>query len=303
METAKESAEETTSTIQENTLLTWEKLVDRANKRIQYQQQQTKTEGHNFSSPEAREACARFVPSWILNLRATLEEKIYSQFGEDGITRYILQNLAPASLANNSSSSSSTTQGNDKYYVEFGVEDGAECNTRFLRQLYNWTGLLMDGGFFKPTIGLQREMIHPDNVVALFEKYNVPKSFGLLSEDTDYSDYYIWQRILQAGYRPRVLISEFNSNFMGDNFVGRGSAGLDSEETAEQELFESESVTVHAPRPGQVRRWDGTDYFGVSALALKRKATTTTDTRTVLLVLVAVAAASSSIIIESCAQD
>ena len=34
----------------------------------------------------------------------------------------------------------------NKFYVEFGVENGLEYNTRILREYYNWKGLLIDGG-------------------------------------------------------------------------------------------------------------------------------------------------------------
>jgi hypothetical protein len=185
-----------------------------------------------WQSPEARAVAEPLLPAWILDMGAQHEGRIFSQWGEDGITDYILSNLPyPATL---------------KTYVEFGVETGVECNTRFLREMRNWSGLMLDGGTERPEIGLYQEMIHPDNIVSLFEKYGVEKKFGLFSEDTDYADFFIWRNILDAGYRPRILISEHNSN-----------------------LFADESVTVHDPGR-DVRIWAHTDYFGVSALALRR---------------------------------
>jgi hypothetical protein len=43
----------------------------------------------------------------------------------------------------------------NKFYVEFGVENGFECNTRILREKYNWKGLQMDGGNENKNINLK----------------------------------------------------------------------------------------------------------------------------------------------------
>ena len=63
---------------------------------------------------------------------SSFESKIFSQNGEDGITMKLIDLIYGE---NN----------NNKFYVEFGVEDGMECNTRILREKYNWNGLQMDG--------------------------------------------------------------------------------------------------------------------------------------------------------------
>jgi len=62
---------------------------------------------------------------------STLSEaqfSVYSQYGEDGIIEWLLQKL-PISLHR---------------FIEFGVEDYTESNTRFLLQNRNWIGLVMD---------------------------------------------------------------------------------------------------------------------------------------------------------------
>ena len=48
---------------------------------------------------------------------------------------------------------------------------GRETNTRHLREAHGWRGLMMDGGYRKPSINLQQEMINVSNVVSLFRKY------------------------------------------------------------------------------------------------------------------------------------
>lgn len=83
------------------------------------------------------------------------EHKIYSQNGEDGIISSLLHCVGYG----------------HKYFVEFGVEDGAECNTRYLREYAGFTGLMMDGGYENKSIGLHKELVTQENINELFEKY------------------------------------------------------------------------------------------------------------------------------------
>src|ERR1039457_6717872 len=57
------------------------------------------------------------------------EIRVYSQWGEDGILEWLIQRLPCLSHR----------------FVEFGVEDYVESNTRFLLMHRNWKGLIMDG--------------------------------------------------------------------------------------------------------------------------------------------------------------
>jgi len=72
------------------------------------------------------------------------EKKIFSQNGEDGITMKLFEMIYDG---NNTS----------KFYVEFGVENGMECNTRILREYYNWQGLQMDGSNENDKFNLRKE--------------------------------------------------------------------------------------------------------------------------------------------------
>jgi hypothetical protein len=71
------------------------------------------------------------------------EDQIYSQNGEDGILLRILEilGLLPGSTVQDITTGEGGRRGG--YYVEFGVEDGTQCNTRILRERFNYTGLLM----------------------------------------------------------------------------------------------------------------------------------------------------------------
>ena len=163
------------------------------------------------------------------------ERKVYSQQGEDGIIETIFEKIGTF----------------NKFFVEFGVgppykggkklkieEHGLECNTRYLQEK-GWSGLLMNGKGF-PEHNVKQEFITAKNINSLFDKYDVPKEFDLLSIDIDFNDFYIWQAI--EGYSPRVVVIEYNSA-----------------------IDPTESKVV---KYEEKRMWDYTNYFGASFLAL-----------------------------------
>jgi hypothetical protein len=58
-------------------------------------------------------------------------------------------------------------------------------------------------------INLFQEIITHDTVLKMFKKYNISFQFDLLSEDTDYADFWIIEEILKE-YRPIVVVHEVN---------------------------------------------------------------------------------------------
>ena len=157
------------------------------------------------------------------------EKKIYSQNGEDGITMKLLE------LVYNDPY--------NKYYVEFGAENGKECNTRILLENYGWKGLLMDGTYWNHLINLQKEFITKENIVELFKKYSVPKKINLLSVDIDYNDFYVLHSILKE-YVCDIIICEYNSTH----------------------LAHEDKIIIYSATSG----WDGTNYFGASLYSLQK---------------------------------
>ena len=133
-----------------------------------------------------------------------------------------------------------------KEYFEFGSESGIEVNTRILRELYDWHGHLLDGGYEDPSISLHKEYFTPSNIVALLQKYKVNKNLDVLSIDTDYDDLWIMREILVNGYKPRILITEYNCNFGHEWAVSTVTKPIGKEED------------IH---------WSGDCYFGASASA------------------------------------
>jgi len=122
-----------------------------------------------------------------------VEKKIYSQAGEDGVIQGIFKLIG---LTN-------------KLCVEFG-STGACDNTKFLRTKQGWKAVLFDRTPTSPKT--HAEFITAANIVTVFKKYKVPLNFDLLSIDIDGNDYWVW-KALEGGYRPRVVIIEYNCNF------------------------------------------------------------------------------------------
>lgn len=160
---------------------------------------------------------------------SAFEQRFYSQNGEDGVLLKIFELIGTES----------------KYFVEFGVQDGTQCNTRYLRQERGWRGLLMDASSRDPDVNLQQELITAENINLLFDKYNVPASFDLLSIDIDYNDFYVWSAI-EERYAPRVVVIEYNATH----------------------LPHEDKVVYYDPNIF----WDGTNYFGASILSFYKLA-------------------------------
>jgi len=129
----------------------------------------------------------------------------------------------------------------NKFCVEFGVGGGGECNTRYLIEKQGWNFLQMDSRG-KSTSSIKKELITAENVNSIFKKYKVPKQFDLLSIDIDFNDYWVWQAI--QGYSPRVVVIEYNASIPPTR----------------------SEVVRYDPHA----RWDGTNYFGASLLALEK---------------------------------
>lgn len=152
------------------------------------------------------------------------ERKVYSQNKEDGVIESLIKifNLT------------------ERFYVEIGTQNGRECNTRFIREELGWKGFMFDGSNQNRRINLYKELIHANNVLRVFEKYRIQENIDILSEDTDYADYWILEKIL-GKYRPKIIIHEVN----------------------QQEL--DKCVTV--PKSDQVIYWDGSSFHGASVCA------------------------------------
>jgi hypothetical protein len=147
----------------------------------------------------------------VTNLR-DVEFKVFSQFGEDGIIQYLIHKVAIE---------------ND-VFVEFGVEDYSESNTRFLLCNDNWRGLIIDSGTshveflarsgldWRHHIDAMSAFVNRDNINELIDEAGIRGDIGLLSVDIDGNDYWVLEALEVVS--PRILVVEYNSTF-GDAAV------------------------------------------------------------------------------------
>ena len=122
------------------------------------------------------------------------EKKVFSQFGEDGITDYIFTKIGTET----------------KYFVEIGTQDGSECNTRFLREQRGWTGIQIDAKYENPLINLHKHMVNKENIISILQSYHVPYEFDYFSLDIDGIDWYILNEVL-SNYQVRAFVCEYNA--------------------------------------------------------------------------------------------
>ena len=133
------------------------------------------------------------------------EFTVYSQWGEDGIIQYLINSIEIP----------------EKLFVEFGVQDYRESNTRFLLQNNNWSGLVMDSSpefierikneplYFRHNLRAECAFIDRDNINDLLERNGIRGDIGLLSVDIDGMDYWVWEAI--TSINPRIVICEYDS--------------------------------------------------------------------------------------------
>jgi len=126
-----------------------------------------------------------------------IEFQIFSQGGEDGILQYLIAKIAIP----------------NKTFIEFGVENYTESNTRYLFLNNNWSGYVIDGSaesirFLEHDVGsigelhFQCAFITVENINELLQR---PRF-----------DYWIWEAIDKV--KPVITIVEYNSVFGVNTF-------------------------------------------------------------------------------------
>ncbi|QXQ06459.1 hypothetical protein KX816_20315 [Sphingosinicellaceae bacterium] len=141
------------------------------------------------------------------------EFKVFSQWGEDGIIQKLVSDVCIE----------------NRTFIEFGVEDFSESNCRFLMMHNNWSGFVIDGSpanlkrlresyyFPRYDIRYQASFITAENINELLDLSGFDADIGLMSIDIDGVDYFVLETI--SRYRPRILVTEYNSVFGRDRKI------------------------------------------------------------------------------------
>jgi hypothetical protein len=160
--------------------------------------------------------------------------KVFSQNQEDGMIAEVFRRIGTTS----------------KRFIEFGIQDGLECNSTFLL-MQGWSGTWIEGSkeaadkarasFAAYPVEVLNQYVIPDNADALITRAAGTSELDLLSIDTDTIDYWIWRAIKTA--IPRVVVIEYNATF--PPFIRK--------------------TVANDPH----MQWDGTNFSGASLGALE----------------------------------
>ncbi len=135
------------------------------------------------------------------------EFKVFSEWKDDGIIQFL------AGYINFP----------HKTFIEFGVEDYTEANTRFLLVNNNWSGLIMDGSaahmekvrrekiYWRYELTAVAAFITAENINGLISAHGFQPEVGILHIDLDGNDYFVWKAIHCIS--PVLVIVEYNSIF------------------------------------------------------------------------------------------
>ena len=141
--------------------------------------------------------------------------KVYSQNDEDGIIQEIFRRIGTET----------------KEFIEFGVNNGLECNSHYLLHK-GWHGLWLEGDSgsckqvgnkFRPVIKdgslkIVNAFITRENIEELLLKNRNSKTqdseLDFLSIDIDGNDWYVWDAV--KAIKPRLVCIEYNGKFPPD---------------------------------------------------------------------------------------
>jgi len=151
----------------------------------------------------------QILQSGLLPTIQDAEFKVFSQFADDGIIQYLIARtrVSPA----------------ERTFIEFGVQNYEESNTRFLLFNNSWRGLVLDvedeaisyiltaPWLWRTRLSAACVRVAVENVNMVFAKHGFVGDIGLLSIDIDGNDYWVWKAVNVV--RPVFAVVEYNATF------------------------------------------------------------------------------------------
>jgi hypothetical protein len=135
----------------------------------------------------------------------TWEFSGFSQNGEDGILDYLISKLKKS----------------NKYFVEIGASNGIENNTAYLGHVKKFGGLMIEGNLneYKLLLLTKPWLVNASNIFV--QQENIATLLGLIlhkdpdvfSLDIDGNDFHVCKLLLDNGFRPKIIVVEYNSAF------------------------------------------------------------------------------------------
>jgi len=141
------------------------------------------------------------------------EFRVHSQWGEDGLIARLVREVPVAR----------------RVFVEFGVEDYREANTRFLLTQGGWSGLVMDASeahvhairsdpiSWQHNLKARQAFVTRENIDGVLAEEGLSGEIGLLSIDIDGNDYWVWEAITSVN--PAIVVIEYNARFGSERAV------------------------------------------------------------------------------------
>lgn len=138
----------------------------------------------------------------------------FSQSNEDGIIDYLTRKILNPNC----------------YFIEIGAANGLENNTAWLALARKFSGIMIDGGdsilsnenklspFLIGNVDFEKLFVTVENIQMIMNKSQFLNP-DVLSIDIDGNDYYIAEKILELGYKPKIFVVEYNAVFGPDKSI------------------------------------------------------------------------------------
>jgi hypothetical protein len=113
------------------------------------------------------------------------------------------------------------------YAVDVAASDGLSQSCTFNLFQNGWSGLCLEMDPMKfsklaylyrsfSTVSLSKLRVTPQNINAILKSAEVPKSFDFLNLDIDSYDLFVLEKIIDSGYKPKLISMEINEKIPQD---------------------------------------------------------------------------------------